>query len=78
MTGTETDLLHDTYTFDAAEGKSENRFALLLRRANRVPTDLTSLPIGEGRGEAVKVLRNGALFIRLGDREYNARGLKVK
>ena len=78
VTGTETDLLHDTYTFDAAEGGNESRFALLLRRANRIPTDLTSLPIGEGRGEAVKVLRNGALFIRLGDREYNARGLKVK
>ena len=37
----------------------------------------TSLPAGEGRGEASKILRNGILYIRRGEQLYTITGLKA-
>ena len=38
----------------------------------------TPFPLGEGQGEAHKLLRNGQLIIRVGNREYNASGMSLK
>jgi hypothetical protein len=40
--------------------------------------DNTPFPSGEGRGEASKILRNGRLYILVGDRIYDATGRLVK
>ena len=40
--------------------------------------DNTPFPSGEGRGEALKLLRDGQIFILRGDKIYNAQGALVK
>lgn len=38
----------------------------------------TPFPLQDGQGEAHKLLRNGQLIIRVGNREYNASGMSLK
>ena len=38
----------------------------------------TPIPLQDGQGEAHKLLRNGQLIIRVGNREYNASGMSLK
>ena len=40
--------------------------------------DNTPFPSGEGRGEALKLLRNGQIFILRGEKEYTLTGQEVK
>ena len=40
--------------------------------------DNTPFPSGEGRGEALKFLRDGQIFILRGEKVYNAQGALVK
>ncbi len=78
-TGARTDLLWDTYTFDATEGTARGRFTI--EGVFRVPQITTDIENGEVmNGEMMKVrkvLINQKMYIIRGDQMYDATGKKV-
>ena len=77
--GTETDLLHGNYTLDLRAGAVDNRFALLVRRTKKddpVPTGMDDVRSDDV--QCTKVLRNGVLYLRKGDKTYTILGMESK
>ena len=71
------DLRYQNYTFTAAKGKNEGRFALLIRLA-KVPQIETNLDETYDPNAPRKIIRDGILFIIRDDKMYNALGAEVK
>lgn len=46
--------------------------------ASRLDIELTRSPLGEGRGEGLKLLIDGSLYILIGDKTYDSTGRLVK
>jgi hypothetical protein len=73
-----TDLRYATYAFTAQKGEVNNRFYLLVRRAQapQIATDLDEL---DNTSSSVrKVIINGHLFILKEDEMYNALGTRIR
>lgn len=79
-TGARTDLLWDTYTFEATEGTVRGRFTIEgVFRTPQITTDVESM--SDERFEkdgARKVLLDQKMFIQVGERLYDATGKLVK
>ena len=69
--GTYTNLLTSTRTVNLTEGKTNDRFILMVKEA-KMPTAVISTE--QDAENTVKYLRNGHLFIKRGGRLYNAEG----
>ncbi len=78
-TGARTDLLWDTYTFDATEGTVRGRFTI--EGIFRTPQITTDIENGEVMNDEMmkvrKVLINQKMYILRGDQMYDATGKKV-
>ncbi len=78
-TGVSTDLLWDTYTFDATEGTTAGRFTIEgVFRTPQITTDIENGEVMNGEMMKVrKVLINQKMYIIRGDQMYDATGKKV-
>ena len=78
-TGVRTDLLNSAYTYDAAEGTTRGRFVLFGKfNAPQIPTGTGEVQDGNAQGvKAQKVLMDGKMYIRIGNRTYDATGKLV-
>ena len=78
-TGARTDLLWDTYTFDATEGTARGRFTIEgVFRAPQITTDIENAEMMNDEMMKVrKVLINQKMYIIRGDQMYDATGKKV-
>ena len=56
----------------------ETTYTALFSKQTETGIDQTLFPSGETRGEASKLLRNGILYILVGDRLYDATGRRVE
>ncbi len=56
----------------------ETTYTALFSKQTETGIDQTLFPSGEARGEASKLIRNGTLYILVGDRLYDATGRRVK
>ena len=78
-TGVSTDLLWDSYTFDATEGTARGRFTI--EGVFRVPQITTDIENGGMMNDEMmkvrKVLINQKMYILRGDQMYDATGKKV-
>ena len=78
-TGVSTDLLWDSYTFDATEGTARGRFTI--EGVFRVPQITTDIENGGMMNDEMmkvrKVLINQKMYIIRGDQMYDATGKKV-
>ena len=79
QTGARTDLLWDTYTYDATEGTTRGRFTI--QGVFRTPQVATDSENGEMMNDemmkARKVIINQKMYILIGDQMYDATGKKV-
>ena len=71
LDGTYTDLLTSTRQVTMEEGKTNDRFILMVKEA-KMPTAVISTE--QDTENTVKYLRNGHLYIKRGGRLYNAEG----
>ncbi len=78
-TGARTDLLWDTYTFEATEGTARGRFTIEgVFRAPQITTDIENAEMMNDEMMKVrKVLINQKMYILRGDQMYDATGKKV-
>ena len=78
-TGARTDLLWDTYTFEATEGTVCGRFTIEgVFRAPQITTDIENAEMMNDEMMKVrKVLINQKMYILRGDQMYDATGKKV-
>ena len=78
-TGARTDLLWDTYTFEATEGTARGRFTIEgVFRAPQITTDIENGGMMNDEMMKVrKVLINQKMYILRGDQMYDATGKKV-
>ena len=77
--GKTVDLLHGEYTFTAAGGTVNDRFAIIVRRAHKseeIATDLDNNIYDADKPR--KIIRDGMLFILRDDKMYNAVGIEVR
>ena len=79
-TGARTDLLWDTYTFEATEGTVRGRFTIEgVFRTPQITTDVESMSDERFEKEgARKVLLDQKMFIQVGERLYDSTGKLVK
>lgn len=78
-TGARTDLLWDTYTFEATEGTARGRFTIEgVFRTPQITTDIENAEMMNDEMMKVrKVLINQKMYILRGDQMYDATGKKV-
>lgn len=83
-TGARTDLLWDTYTFEATEGTARGRFTIEgVFRAPQITTDIENAEMmndemmNDEMMKVRKVLINQKMYILRGDQMYDATGKKV-
>jgi len=77
---TSTNLLVEDYTFTTDAVTDNDRFYLLVRRAPKAPEVATGAinAAEEQHAGWIKIIRNGQLFIRRGNRMYDATGRSVE
>ena len=75
---TTADLLHGYYTFNAKSGRNDKRFALIVRRANRVATGLEPGTDGSSDNGVFKFVQDGVLYINRDGKTYDVFGNQVK
>lgn len=77
---TTVNLLETDYTYTADAGTVNNRFYLLVRRAQQAPEVATDNGINTSgqADEWTKIIRDGQLYIRRGNRIYDATGRTVR
>ena len=76
--GKTADLLHGEYTFTAAGGTVNDRFAIIVRRAHKSEEIATDLDNIYDADKPRKIIRDGILFILRDDKMYNAVGIEVR
>lgn len=77
---TTVNLLETDYTYTAGAGTVNDRFYLLVRRAKQAPEVATDNGINTSgqADEWTKIIRDGQLYIRRGNRMYDATGRTVR
>ncbi|MBR5677064.1 MAG: hypothetical protein IKX20_02890, partial [Paludibacteraceae bacterium] len=79
VAGTQTELLHFEYDFTIDGAATiNNRFELLVRRAHKVPTDISFTSEEDQEVSARKFIREGKLFIIRDNKIYDATGARVQ
>ncbi|MBO6075342.1 MAG: InlB B-repeat-containing protein [Paludibacteraceae bacterium] len=79
VAGTTTDLIYNDYTFTAQAGKICERFFLLVRRAQQSQNVATGAErTADENNGWTKIIRDGQLYLRRGNRIYDATGRKVQ
>ena len=79
VAGTQTELLHFEYDFTIDGAATiNNRFELLVRRAHKVPTDISFTSEEDQEVFARKFIREGKLFIIRDNKIYDATGTRVQ
>lgn len=79
----ETNLLYSNYTFETEAGTVNNRFAIVVRRAAEqmdITTDIHAVESDEqgATGAVYKFIRHGKLYIKYGDKIFDASGVQVR
>ena len=79
VAGTQTELLYSDYDFTIDGAATiNNRFELLVRRAHKVPTDISFTSEEDQEVSARKFIREGKLFIIRDNKIYDATGARVQ
>ena len=79
VAGTQTELLYYDYDFTMDGAATiNNRFELLVRRAHKVPTDISFTSEEDQEVSARKFIREGKLFIIRDNKIYDATGARVQ